>query len=313
MTRANGRIGESANGRLMLAAFFALVLTPLSAMGQSTRALIISGVSGEPRLAQQFENDANTLANALGKRFNANTVVLTEKSAPKSDKASITQALQTLAGSTKAGEQVLIVLIGHASVQGGDARYNIPGPDITAAELGSALAPLKGRNVAVVVATSSSGAFAEPLGGAARWVLTATKSGAQNEEVVFPVHFARALSEDVADLNKDGGVSLVEAFEYTKQEVARFYKSQNRIATENAILNGSGADAFVLRAGGSKATGDPALAKLYSEREVIDQQLNALRARKTSMQAAAYEAELEKLLIQLAQKDRQIRAAEKMN
>ena len=114
-----------------------------------------------------------------------------------------------------------------------------------------------------------------------------------------------------ADLNKDGGVSLTEAFEYTKQEVARFYKTQNRIATEQAILNGAGADAFVLRARGSKAASDPALAKLYGEREVIDGQLTALRARKSDMQAAAYEAELEKLLIQLAQKDRQIRAAEK--
>ena len=39
----------------------------------------------------------------------------------------------------------------------------------------------------------------------------------------------------------------------------------------------------------------------------------ALRNRKAEMQAAAYEAELEQLLVQLAMKDRQIRALEKSN
>jgi hypothetical protein len=306
----NGALGRWGSGAawgclLLLSLLFAF---PINA--QTTRALIVSGVSGEPRLAQQFQRDATVLRDALTKRFGANTVVLTESSAPRSDKAGITAALQTLASSTKPGEQVLLVLIGHASAQGGEARFNIPGPDITAAELAIALEPLKGRNVAVVVGTSSSGAFLAPLQSAARWVVTATKSGAQNEEVVFAGHFAKALSEDVADINKDGGVSLSEAFEYTKQEVARFYQQNKRIATEQATLTGTGPEGFILRAASSKAS-DPAVAKLYAEREAIDKQLTALRARKSEMQAAAYESELEKLLVQLALKDRQIRAAEK--
>lgn len=309
MKQGNRGMGEWVKRGLLVAASL-LAAGPLAA--QTTRALIISGVSGEPRLAQQFQRDANTLRDALTKRFGASAVVLTESSAPKSDKASITSALQTLAAASKAGEQVLVVLIGHASTQGGDARFNIPGPDITAPELASALNGLKGRSVAVVIATSSSGAFAAPLQSAARWIVTATKSGGQNEEVVFPAHFAKALSEDVADLNKDGAVSLAEAFEYTKTEVARFYKQNNRIATEQAVMNGTGPDAFVLRAASSKAA-DPAVAKLYAEREAIDKQLGALRARKAEMQPAAYDTALEKLLVQLALKDRQIRAAEKSN
>jgi hypothetical protein len=279
---------------------------------QTTRALIVSGVSGEPRLAQQFERDALALRNAITNRFNGSAVVLTESSTPKSDRASILSALQALGTSTKPGEQVLIVLIGHGSAQGGDAKFNIPGPDITAAELNAALAGLKGRSVALVVATSSSGAFIKPLSENARWVITATKSGAQNEEVVFAGHFAKALSEDVADINKDGSVSLPEVFEYSKREVARFYQQTNRIATEQPTLTGAGPDAFVLRAASAKAA-DPAVAKLYAEREEINKQVTALRARKSEMQAAAYEAELERLLVQLASKNRQIRAAEGAN
>ncbi len=286
-----------------------VALLSASAHAQSTRALIISGVSGEPRLAQQFEHDATAIRDALAKRFGAATVVLTEGSTPRSDKATITQALQSLAGISKPGDQVLIVLIGHGSAQGGDVRFNIPGPDITADELARALQALDKHQVAVVVATSSSGAFISPLNGAGRVIITATKSGGQNEEVVFGSHFAKALSEDVADINKDGAVSLTEAFEYSKTEVARFYKQHNRIATEQATLTGAGAEGFVLRAPRSKSN-DPLLQRLYSERAILEQRITAHKAKKSSLRIDVYEAELERMLIQLATVERQIRAAE---
>ena len=164
------------------------------------------------------------------------------------------------------------------------------------------------RKVAVVVATSSSGAFIKRLESAGRVIVTATKSGSQNEEVVFAGHFAKALSDDVADINKDGAVSLAEAFEYSKAEVARFYQQNNRIATESAVLTGS-PDGFVLRRPHAKAA-EPAVQKLYAERTGAEQKIAALRAKKGSMQAEVYEAELEKLLLQLATIERQIRAAE---
>jgi hypothetical protein len=279
-----------------------------TAVAQTTRALIISGVSGEPRLAQQFERDVATMRSALISRFGATTTVLTEGSSPKSDKTSIMSALQTLAASTRAGDQVLIVLVGHGSAQGGEARFNIPGPDITAAELAASLDALDQRNVAVVVASSSSGAFIKPLEAPGRTVITATKHGGQNEEVVFAAHFAKALSDDVADINKDGAVSLAEAYEYSKTEVARFYQQNKRIATESAVLTGN-AGGFVLRAPNAKAS-DPAVQRLFAERTSLEQKIAAHKAKKTSMPAEQYESELEKLLLQLATVERQIRAAE---
>ena len=303
---STGRLGAWVRGGLGVAMMLVL---PAASDAQSTRALIISGVSGEPRLAAQFERDVATMRSALSTRFGAATSVLTESSSPKSDKAGITQALQSLAASSKAGDQVLVVLIGHASAQGGDVKFNIPGPDITAAEVASALEPLDKRNVAVVVATSSSGAFIKPLERAGRVIVTATRSGGQNEEVVFAGHFAKALSDDVADVNKDGAVSLTEAFEYSKTEVARFYKQNNRIATESAVLTGGGADGFVLKRPSAKAS-DPAVQKLYAERTSIEQKIAAHKAKKSGMAAEQYESELEKLLLQLATVQRQIRAAE---
>ena len=305
---ALGRWGARAMGRWGVITAIALALAVDHAYAQTTRALIISGVSGEPRLAQQFERDVTSMRNALNARFGANAVMLTESSTPKSDKTGITRALQSLATSSQPGDQVLVVLVGHGSAQGGDVRFNIPGPDMTAGELAAALGAFDKRNVAVVIATSSSGAFIKPLEGAGRTIITATKSGAQNEEVVFATHFAKALSDDVADINKDGAVSLSEAFEYSKTEVARFYQQNNRIATESAVLTGT-ADGFVLRKPSVKAA-DPAVQKLYAERTGVEQKIAAHRAKKSSMQAEQYEAELEKLLLQLATIQRQIRAAE---
>lgn len=260
---------------------------------QTTRALIVAGVGGEPRLSQQFQQDGTALRTALVQRFGAQAALLTESSAPRSDKAGITAAFSRLAADTRAGDRILIVLIGHGSAQNGSVRFNIPGPDVTAEELAQLMAPLRGRDVAVVVATSAGGAFRAALAAPGRVVATATRSGAENEEVVFARFFARALSEDVADTDKDGGVSIVEAFEYAKREVARFYQSQNRLATEHAVLGDTAAAArFVLRAGSSAAAS--------SEAAAIQRRIDALRARKSSMSETAYEAELEKLLLELA-------------
>jgi hypothetical protein len=272
---------------------------------QTTHALVVSGVSGEPRFAEQFERDVATISGALRSRFGTTVISLTE---PRSEKAAIIGAIQTISRVSKPGDQILIVLLGHGSAGNGEPRFNIPRADITASELAGTLHLLKGRAVAVIVATSASGAFLEPLAGENRVIVTATKSAAQNEEVIFPQYFAKALREDVADINKDGAVSLTEAVEYTKREVARFYQQQSRIATEHAATSGE-TDKFVLRAPSAKAAADPAAARLYSQREQLQKRIDQLKARKSEMQPDVYETELGNLLVELARIDRAIRAA----
>lgn len=274
-----------------------------TAKAQETRALIVSGVGGEPRLVQQFQQDAAALRTAIVQRFGAQATLLTEGSTPRSDRAAVTAALRALATDTKAGDRILIVFIGHGSAQSGTARFNIVGPDITGAEVAELIQPLKGREVAVVIATSSSGAFLSDLKASGRTVITATRSGSENEEVAFPRFFARALSEDVADADKDGAVSINEAFEFAKREVARFYQQQNRLATEHAMLTDTaGAKAFVLRSGSAPAAGNAELA-------AIQKKIDDLKARKAGMAASVYEAELENLLLELARKSRQLRGS----
>ena len=267
--------------------------------------------------------------------------------AGRSAKAEVMGALDRLA-SAGAGDQVLVVLVGHGSHEGAQSRVNLPGPDVTAAELGRKLDAIRGARVAVVNAASAGGDFVGALAKPGRIVATATKTAFERNETRFAEHFADALARDVADADKDGRVSLLEAFTYARAEVVRMYERDRRLLTEHAQLDDDGdgvatpeptpatkdgrlARAFVLAptagatvagaaTAGGGATGstaapaapssDPRVAALAREKAALEQQVADLRGRKATMPAAAYERELERLLVALAEKTRELRAAE---
>jgi hypothetical protein len=301
-----------------------LLFMSTAAQAQNTHALIVTGLSGEPRIAVDFQRDGLAMQNAVTKRFGGRAVLLSATTTPRSDRPGLQQAFANLAKTSAAGDRILIVLVGHASAEGGEARFNIPGPDVTASEIAKMLDGLRDRNLAIVLATTSSGAFVPALSAPGRVVVTATRSAGENEEVVFPRHFARALSEEVSDLDKDGGVSVAEAFEYARREVTRYYETEKRLPTEHALLddNGDGkgsldttgadgerARLFILRASSGVVASDT-VRVLQARRTALEGQIANLKDRKTSMPAATYENELEALLLQLARVSQAMRAAE---
>src|SRR5437764_1298218 len=75
------------------------------------------------------------------------------------------------------------------------------------------------QRVALVNAASASGDFIAALSKKNRIIVTATRSGGEKNETVFGEYFAAAYAGDVADADKDGTVSLLEAFEYARREV----------------------------------------------------------------------------------------------
>ena len=103
---------------------------------------------------------------------------------------------------------MLLILIGHGSHAGSDSRFNLPGPDLTASELGIMLEPLKAKQVAIVNTASASGDFMPVLSARNRIVITATKSSFERNETLFPRHFVAAFATAGADTDKDERVSL---------------------------------------------------------------------------------------------------------
>lgn len=306
----------------MRALLFVLLFSS-AAPAQSTHALIVTGLAGEPKLAESYAQDGAALRDAIT-RMGGTATLLSESSTPRSDRTGLQQAFARLTQSSERGDRILIVLIGHGGTDGLEARFNIPGPDVTASDLAHLLEPLAGREVAVVVATSSSGAFVSSISAPGRVIVTATRSATENEEVTFPHYFARAFSSDGADTDKDGGISIAEAFEYARREVARFYEQSKRMATEHALLddNGDGkgsltldandgarARLFVLRAASPVVMSD-SVRVLLAQRADLERQVADLKAHKSTMAADAYDAALEKLLLQLARIGQAVRASE---
>ena len=87
-----------------------------------------------------------------------------------------------------------LVLIGHGSFDGREAKFNLRGPDVTEAELAEWLAPVK-RPVAILDCSSTSGPFLSKLSGENRVVVTATRSGNESNFSRFGQYLAEAIAD----------------------------------------------------------------------------------------------------------------------
>lgn len=324
-------------GRVLAALLLAAATRPAAA--QETRALVIVGLGGTDAYRQRFLGYAKDLRTTLIEKDGLpadHVTVLGERVelAPdvvqdRSTKDNVTRAIGEIAARSAPRDQVLVVLIGHGTAQGDEGQFNLPGPDLSAEELAAALAAFPTQTVAVVHTGSSGGGFIAPISGPNRIVMSATRTVRERNATEFPAYFVEALAGSGADMDKDGRVSLLEAFVYARAEVARHYEEENEILVEHAVLddNGDGEgspDASTTGADGRLAAGfrlgrtgttaaaldDPALARLYEQRSEIMTRIDGLRASRDGMTEEKYDEELEAILVELALKNREIRARE---
>jgi len=175
---------------------------------------------------------------------------------------------------------------------------------------------------------SASGPFVADLTDASRTIVTATRNGAEQYATLFGGFFIDALASDAADSDKNKRVSVLEAFQFAKGEVAKAYEREGLLVTEHALLddNGdkdgsqdpaaTGKDGRVANivslgtVGGDSLPSDPKLRALYLERRDLERRVESLRLLKESMEPGRYSSELEKLVTAIALKTREIRTAE---
>jgi hypothetical protein len=308
--------------------------------------VIVTGLGGEPAYRERFHQWAVMMQDAAKERYGLpddRIYYLAEKPEldperinGKSTREGVARTLELLAERVRPGDQIYVMLIGHGSFRSGESRFNLPGPDLTASDFASLLEPFSAQQVVFVNAASASGDFVKSLSGENRVVVTATKSGVERNETVFGGYFVQAYAGDGADVNKDEHVSVLEAFDYARGQVSRFYDEGNRLQTEHAVLddNGDGtgthdpADERVevadgaaassvfltgedsLSSLGAAATDDPEVAELSRQVRVLQDRVEGLKRQKETMPADLYMEELEKLLVELAQKNREIKELE---
>ena len=299
----------------------------------ATHVLVVSGLGGEASYRKELMSWGSTLATAargLGIP-GANVIQLVGDSSqapalPRATRDRVLASLQELTRRSRAGDLVLLFLAGHGSHEGAESRINLPGPDLTAADLAVALEPLNDRRVVVVNAASASGDFIAALSRNGRVVITATKSPFERNATRFGGQFVTALAAGGADADKDGRVSMLEAFLYARRETGRIYESDNRLLTEHAVLDdngdkqGSAAPGAEGEDGGLARTlflgatqarvaaSDSAGIRIEREAKEIEGRISTLRARKATMPEEEYQSQLESLLVELALRNEALRA-----
>ena len=177
-------------------------------------------------------------------------------------------------------------------------------------------------------AASASGPFVADLSASGRTIVTATRNGAEQYATLFGGFFIDALVSDTADSDKNKRVSVLEAFQFAKGEVAKAYEREGLLATEHALLDDNGDKdgsqdpsatgkdgrvANIVSLGAASAEGlpsDPKVRALYLERRELERRVEGLRLLKDSMEPGRYSSELEKLVTAIALKTREIRVAE---
>lgn len=203
----------------------------------STSVLLVVGAEGEATYATNFVEQVrrwDTTAARAGARL---TRVGHPPDSATEDREALQAALAAEVAETNA--PLWLVLIGHGTFDGKEARFNLRGPDVTASELAAWLRPLR-RPVVVIDTSSSSAPFLNALAGTNRVVVTATRSGHEQNFARFGAGFAEALTDPESDLDHDGQVSLLEAFVAGAHRVAEFYRSEGRLATEHALIDDNG-------------------------------------------------------------------------
>jgi hypothetical protein len=288
----------------------------------ATHVLVIVGLAGDLENADRFHQWAVTLVDAARDRYGIpreSVIYLGEdpsrdaaRISGKSTREGISAAFDRIAARARPDDRVLVVLIGHGASATGGARFNLPGPDLTAADFARLLDRLAAQSVVFVNTASASGGFIPALARRNRTVITANEAD--------------------ADKDKDGRVSILEAFLWARARTADSYSREGQLLTEHAVLDddgdGKGADApgqpagdgalartlFLSAGSGVRAASDvadPALHALVEQRDAIEAKVSALKAAKDATDPAQYERDLEQLLIDLARASRAVREKQK--
>ena len=284
-------------------------------MRASVYYVTVAGLGGEPDYEQRFTATAKDLDQVFKASSGAHVYTLTGNQATR---ARLTETMTAVAREAKAEDDLVLTLIGHGSFDGVEYKFNLVGPDVSAAELAAMCDKVPARRQLVVNTTSASGGSVAALERQGRGVIAATKTGTEKNATVFARYWVEALQDPTADLDKSDSISAMEAFAYAQRKTAAFYESQKRLATEHPIFEDTGrnepvrepsksegmllASFPVLRIGAAqKQANDPAKQALLAKKEDLEQKIDGLKYQKAAMDPADYKQQLTAALVQLAQ------------
>jgi len=306
-----------------------LLTVAAPALAQDTHLLVVTGVGGDDEHTQNFYKWGSAIVDAAKERGGLTDATITylgdkpeldaARIKARSTRANVEQAFADLADKAQPADEVVVVLIGHGSFDGKMGAFNLAGPDLTADDYARLLGAFKAQRIVFVNTSSSSGAFLQPLAGPGRTIITSTKTGGEKNEPVFAQYFAAAFTDASADTDRNGRISVAEAFEYAKAKAVATYTKAGTILTEHAMLDDSREGKFAAtlyldsdraRMDKTAKVADPELRALLEQQQALQTQIDGLKLKKELVPPAEYDQQMETLLTELALKARAIRDKE---
>ena len=294
-------------------------------------AIVVTGASGGPQYAERYDEWRSSFVQLLQGPLGYpedHVLLLAEEEyagAQKATRENVRTAIADIRKRATKDDVVLVVLVGHGSgADSGEGKFNLVGPDLSAREWADLLKSMPGRLV-FINAASGSFPFIQELSAKNHIVITANDSAAQTYETVLAQFLVPGFKDESADLDKNGRVSVWEAFTYASARVKASFEQRSQLATEHPMLDDDGdgtgrliddqsADGMLARVTYLQSdqpitdTGDPERTALLRRKVDLNTQLEELRARKETMLPEDYENALEKLLLELARIDRSLKS-----
>jgi hypothetical protein len=286
-----------------------------------TYVLTVAGLGGEP----DYEREFRALAADLERTLRGPDEHVYTLAGEDASRARVVRTIETIAGLARPEDDFVLILIGHGSFDGIEYKFNLVGPDISAASLARLCNRVASRRQLIINTTSASGGSIGPLARQGRAVIAATKSGTEKNATVFARYFVDALKDPTADLDKNDAISALEAFEYATGRTAEFYAAQKRLATEHAVFvdtrrgpavrvasseTGAGrllSSVILVRLGAARtAAADPAKRGLLAQKEQLERRIDTLKYQRAAMSAADYKRQLTEALVELAKVQEQL-------
>ena len=279
--------------------------------------IIITGLGGMPEYEENFL--AWGLATEAHFQDELESVVY-RLDGRDQKKSEILQLFEKISSSPPSKE-LWLFLIGHASHDHRNYKFNISGPDLTDQEIQAFFDGLGETRTYLVAATSASGTLASQLGQENRVIVTATKSATEKQPPLFMSFILEAVSSEEADTDKNARVSLLEAFLFSHQKVAAWFEEKGRIQTEHSTLQDNGqvllekknilethpgnqgtllASTAYLSRSSEQPYRTREARELASQRVELEREIEDLKFRKNQMSEDEYYRVLEELLVRLA-------------
>ena len=190
------------------------------------RVVIIGGLPGTPVHARRFTDWCDRFrAYCTGKLGLPAAQVTTVNATTKGvSSVEVLEAITRTGAASDPADQFILFIVGHGDIADGDATLAMPGRDVRAGDLKTALAAVRAGSQIVIHAGAASGDMLASLAATNRIVMTGTSPGEQADPV-FAEFFLQALER------ADRPPALLDVFNAASLETARWIRRLSQTET----------------------------------------------------------------------------------